>query len=575
MDDGDPALGCQKLTTRISYEPEHNGVLTDVRSTTDAMGNTMTYANTYDSSGKLTQLVITPPANSDVYTITYTFDQYGERIDKDVTIGNEITPRYHFEYGYQNGLLSSLTNAFGSTNYYYTLYGERKGVLDANNVQTNNMIDNNTGYLTAVGSPEELSSPRKFSDYLLPGTQNRFSYGYDVNGNKLTETDSQGNVSYYNYNELNLLVSSLIQTAQSECVYDPSGNLINVYDSKGNNNISTYDAMNRRIQVKTNMGNTPNDIVQEETEYDGSGRIKVSWDAYKVSTGHGNRKEYYYDSADNLLCMKYYDKNGSVAQSKYTHDANGNILTKDIPLSAVDEKTGRIVTNNQYDALNRLISITISCALDNQYNQTVSYTYEAGQLKTMTMSVINGCPKTTTYIYDAAMRLDSITNQTGQMFQFKYFPGGQRRKKSMYKKSTDTTPFMTVKYAYDEAYLLKTLDYKWGDNNKYYVTMSYNYHIYNGVEKITENQVDYNLNSPDAINSLCPGLNYQYPIPLISGTFTNKYSYDNLGRLYTSDDYRINPSVGINYTLVYSQVHQQANYTVDNKVHPAIVWVEG
>ena len=42
--------------------------------------------------------------------------------------------------------------------------------------------------------------------------------------------------------------------------------------------------MDRRMQVKTNMGNTPNDIVQEETEYDGSGRIKVSWDAYKVRT---------------------------------------------------------------------------------------------------------------------------------------------------------------------------------------------------------------------------------------------------------------------------------------------------
>ena len=28
VDDGDPALGCKKLTTNIAYEPEHNGVLT-------------------------------------------------------------------------------------------------------------------------------------------------------------------------------------------------------------------------------------------------------------------------------------------------------------------------------------------------------------------------------------------------------------------------------------------------------------------------------------------------------------------------------------------------------------------
>ena len=400
-----------------------------------------------------------------------------------------------------------------------------------------------------MGLPQELNSQRKFSDYLLPGTQNRFTYGYDANGNKLTETDSQNNTSYYNYNELNLLVSSLIQTAQSECVYDPSGNLINVYDSKGNNNISTYDAMNRRMQVKTNMGNTPNDIVQEETEYDGSGRVKVSWDAYKVGNGHGNYKEYHYDSADNLLCVKYYDKNGSVATVNYAYDANSNVLTKNVPLSAkegsLSELNSVIVTNNQYDALNRLTSVTISCVANNQYNQTISYTYEAGQLKTMTVSPNGGSPQTTTYIYDAAMRLDHITNQANQKFQFKYYPGGQRKKKLIYLTDTDTSSFMTVDYKYDEAYLLKNLNYIWGANNQYYVNMGYNYGIYNGAEKITANTVAYNVNAPVAaewmtrfINASTEDIQDNF---YSNRSFTNTYTYDQLGRLTSATEFGINP----------------------------------
>ena len=202
--------------------------------------------------------------------------------------------------------------------------------------------------------------------------------------------------------------------------------------------------------------------------------------------------------------MKYYDKNGSVATVNYAYDANSNVLTKNVPLSAkegsLSELNSVIVTNNQYDALNRLTSVTISCVANNQYNQTISYTYEAGQLKTMTVSPNGGSPQTTTYIYDAAMRLDHITNQANQKFQFKYYPGGQRKKKLIYLTDTDTSSFMTVDYKYDEAYLLKNLNYIWGANNQYYVNMGYNYGIYNGAEKITANTVAYNVNAPVGLN---------------------------------------------------------------------------
>ena len=307
----------------------------------------------------------------------------------------------------------------------------------------------------------------------------------------------------------------------------------------------------------------PNDLIQEEKEYDSSGRVKVSWDVYKVGNGHGNHKEYHYDSADNLLCVKNYNTNGLISQLKYTYDANSNVLTKNVPLSAeecsLSELNSVIVTSNQYDNLNRLTSVTISCAANNQYNQMVNYTYEAGQLKTMTVSPNGGNPQTATYYYDAAMRLDHITNQANQKFQFKYYPGGQRKKKLIYLTDTDTSSFMTVDYKYDEAYLLKNLNYIWGANNQYYVNMGYNYGIYNGVEKIIENQIDYNINMPKVMNSIYN--NGAFP-SLINGSFKNEYSYNQLGQMTSSDIFEITPEIDSGF-YTGSDGTTQIPYTVE------------
>jgi RHS repeat-associated protein len=558
LDDGDLGLGCKRMSMSIDYEPEHNGVLTDIKSLIDARGNTTIYNNTYDNSGKLTQLTIIPPITdpSSSYTIIHTFNQYGERIDKNVNTGNPQTRSYHFGYGYQNGLLSSLTNVYGSTAYYYTLYGERKEILDANSVKTDMVISDYTGYLRAVNAPEETASIRKLTDYLLSGNENRLTYDYDANGNKTVESDSKGTQTWYSYNELNQLASTLTATIKDYNYYDQNGNLIKVEDNNQKHLIYVYDEMNRRIQVKDYFGN-----VQEEQIYDCSNRVAVRYDGYKITNGYSNRTEYYYDSLDNLICAKHYNKLGIVSISKYSYDANGNILTKEIPISAKDE-TGTIITNYQYDLLNRPSSINTSCATNSKYNQTVNYTYEAGQLKTMTVTANGGNSQTYLYHYDDAMRLDYMTNQAGQKFTFDYFPGGQRKKKSAYKQSSDESPFMTVDYTYDEAYLLRNLEYKWGSDSR--VALNYNYDIYCGMDKITDNKIDYHVNSPAAVNYLLaqlPDNNKPAIRPLLNGSITNRYSYDNLGRMISSDIYGINPGLKSNpYPLVY-QKHQQITYS--------------
>ncbi|MCL6588699.1 MAG: DUF6531 domain-containing protein [Firmicutes bacterium] len=564
VDDG-AGYGCKRLATRFTYAPEQNHVLTDIAAIQDAKGNTTTYTNIYDGNGKLAKLVITPPETGDDYTIIHTFNQYGERTDKEVKLGSETTARYHFSYGYQDGLLSSLANFAGTTNYYYTVFGERNKIKDANNIQSQFLIYPATGQLKAVYAPEKAADGPAFADYQLSGNQSRYVYNYDVNGNKTDETDFTGMVNHYYYNELNLLYMSANAAGQSRSHYDASGNLINMYDPSGNYLEYVYDKLNRRTQVKACHGGVTG-VIQEELEYDSTGRVKVRYDAYTVTGGRGGKTVYYYDSTDNLMKEEWVGKDGSRLITKYykvdgatviSYDRNGNLLTKSAPLSGQDI-TGFIVTDYQYDALNRVTNIKVTGKSANgaieipKYNQSVSYTYEAGQIKTMEVTVSGQGKKTYTYYYDPAMRLDYMTNEAGQKFKFDYYPGGQRRHKYIYNQSTDPAPFMTVEYKYDEAYLLKKLDYRW--TGGYYLTLDYDYQIYNGEDKIISNKVSYNLNAPEVASELLKQVRTYYDgvtYPTQSSVeqfyrnnyHTNAYTYDGLGRMTSAMVYGINPQL--------------------------------
>lgn len=233
--------------------------------------------------------------------------------------------------------------------------------------------------------------------------------------------------------------------------YDANGNLTDVTDYNSLHTITVYDAANRKIQIKDNAGD-----VQQEIEYDESNRIKVLWDGKKT-----NHTINYYDSLNNLLCAKYYNSNNSLAYTTTcTYDLNGNLLTKSVPLSTKSGgETGTVNTNYTYDALNRVTTVNVTCPTNDKYNQTTNYIYEAGQLKTMTVSESGGSPQIYTYYYDSAERLDYLTNTAGQKISFDYYAGGQRKDKYIYNQSTDSSPFMTVNYTYDAAYLLRHLDY--------------------------------------------------------------------------------------------------------------------
>ena len=551
--------GYQNLLTTLTYEPlAHNYVTTDLASVTDPKGNLTKYINNYDSSDKPTSLTINP---TDDYFIVQTFDPYGQRVSKDVNLNDATIPnnfslavnKYHFDYGYQNGLLTTLKNAYGITNYNYTIYGERNSVTDANGVRQDYGIDPLTGDMTSVPAPVAVGQ-NDLLPFTLPGL--RYLYTYDVNGNKETAYDALNHNTNYYYDPLNNLrrVESPsipgLNRYNSYNRYDENGNLLQTMDY---NNVYTtyeYDLLNRKIKTKDFAGN-----IQEELVYDEASRVKLRYDEKR------NKTEYFYDSVDNLLCSKFYEATVLRCVSTFTYDNNGNLLSKTVPISATDE-SGTIVSDYQYDAANRPISIVTSCATNSNYNQSVNYSYEAGQLKTMTVSVSGGNPQTYNYTYDTAQRIDTLVNPSGQKVKFDYYPGGQRKQKSVYLQSTDSSPFMTVGYQYDTAYRLKNLNYQWGGS--YYAKLGY---TYNEIDKITENLVQYHVNAPAVtdflLNQFPPNSgNYTRPTvsPLFDGSYTNRYTYDDLGRMTYSEIYGISP------LLQQDGAHQLSRKTWYNQV---------
>ena len=543
--------GYQNVHTVLEYEAAYNYVETDLKSVTDPKGNTIDYLNAYDLNGQLVSITVDPP---DDYLIVHKFNQYGERTDKDVFLkSNPGVSLYHFSYGYQDGLLRSLTNAYGTTVYEYTVYGERKNITDANGISQDPEIDPRTGNVMALPAPES-SGGMVFEPFSVPGL--RTLYNYDINGNKTYEYDAKNHNTNYYYDTLNQLYRvespyiASISRYNSYNRYDANGNLLATSDYSGVYKSYDYDALNRRTKVKDFAGN-----IEEEYVYDEAGRVKIKYD------GKRNQTEYFYDSLDNLLYCKYYNVNALMYSASYAYDANGNFVSKTVPISAESE-SGMITTTYQYDSSNRPVLINTSCPTNGKYNQTVSYTYEAGQLKTMTVTAAGSNPQLYTYNYDGAQRLESIQNPSGQETRFEYYPGGQRRTKQVYKQSADQDPFMTVNYTYDTAYHLKHLDYYWGS---YYIKLGY---VYNEIDKITSNTVDYSVNAPAVKNYLLGQLppdidEYRRPgiDSLFSGNYTNTYVYDDLGRLTVSDIYGINPGLKYGKSPASFQRQQKTSYS--------------
>jgi len=369
------------------------------------------------------------------YITRYFYDDRGN-----VTVKVDADGATVYEYDADDNLLSTMnplgemstasyderrnqltqTNDLGHTvRFDYNQRGQETRIYDARgNLPFENSYDI-LGNLRVVKDPlgnvaEQIVNAKglveKRIDALLGET--RFSYG--STGNKLTETDAQGNTitfSYdangnvktetrqrtdngivvtettlYDYDKLNRLISITDPLGQrTQVEYDAAGNESARIDAKGQRTDFEYDAYRRLIQTRYADGST------EHNQYDAEGNLILSIDRL------GRNTQYRYDAMNRQTQVIYPD--GSFMQTQY--DVAGRVIAE------IDARGNR--TEHQYDRAGRR---TLSRNAD--LNETVFAYDEDGNL----ISQTDAKQHTTTFEYDALdRRRKTIFHDNSEMLE--------------------------------------------------------------------------------------------------------------------------------------------------------------
>lgn len=213
---------------------------------------------------------------------------------------------------------------------------------------------------------------------------------YDMLGNKISETDGNGNTTTYTYTGLNWLKS-----VENPIDANMTGEIVYSYDKVGNkigesikNNTNSYRITNYEYDYKNRLSQVYNSAEKTRYAYDKADNIlsvtrglgndtQVTSYEYdnrnqliKYTDAMGQEETYIYDDYGNMVSKT--DRNGDIM--KYTYDALGNCLSE----------KGKDVNNTfTYNSIGKLKSAVNSVAIQN-------YTYNGLGLESNEETLVNG-----------------------------------------------------------------------------------------------------------------------------------------------------------------------------------------
>jgi RHS repeat-associated protein len=325
--------GYANRTTSYTYNAD-NDVLSQ---TITGSGGSSTTDDGYNSADEMTSQAVVNGSTDD--TTTWTYDTLGQVLGTTSPDGNAsgATPaNYTTNYSYdQAGNLAVMAGAPVSTQTYtaqtpastrpvtvygYDTFGDQTQVKDPDDNVTTTAYDGD-GRVTSVAQPS----------YTPPGSSTAITattkYAYDGNGNEISVTDPEGNVTSYAHDALGDVIS----------VTDP---LLTGQSAPGVSSY-TYDSDGEQLSATSPTGG------QTQATYDNFGDLASSTQDIRSSSGTA------YDTTD------------------YTYDYLGDPLTTTTP--------DAVVTTDTYDHLGELASTA------NSYGDTTSYAYNyAGQVSQVT-----------------------------------------------------------------------------------------------------------------------------------------------------------------------------------------------
>lgn len=403
---------------------------------TDALGNTTKYEYGYLNKVTMTYTPFNTKSDGSVnYSVTENqYDKNGNVTLTKQTVQKQdsSTAKYSVTQNQYNaqGLLTQVTLSDGTSN------GEKN---------ITKYFYNNAGIQTKMYTG--LSSAND-SDYMTT------NYEYDAWGHLVRTTDSTG------YNS-------------GTTTYDLNGNVLTVTDANGNVTTNTYDALNRVLTANTvcedtsknvsksytydNMGRVTHKVsngVETSYEYDALGRIYREWGP--------NFKGYFYEGISSyveeqlvgeahllLYSTTNYEYDGEMRVVKvkesgnetatYTYDANGN--------KASEILANGVVSTYTYNGCNKVTNLVTKSG--DSAISSYEYSYYLDGSDACKVRNESGIIETTNYEYDGLKRLteESVSNGTTMdTYAYEYDDYGNRSKMT----ATGSEEYTTV-YDYNDA----------------------------------------------------------------------------------------------------------------------------
>ncbi|MBQ9199999.1 MAG: hypothetical protein IJ141_07435, partial [Lachnospiraceae bacterium] len=376
---------------------------------------------TYDSDGMLSSVTLINGAKCFVThndNSTVIEDEYGGKFSLNYNNGlvTSVTDNNGRQaiFSYTDGRLTRITDVTG-VDYIYSYNDE--GILDkASNSQGEVYVENTYDELGRV-----ITQTDSYGQLLS------FSYEDDESGMTVTATDSDGNVTVVESDELCNITSIKEPNGYTEKhTYDENGRLASTTDAKGNTYNYTHDEKGNitGFTSPTKEGMTfsydDNGNVTSFTGLDGSyinmtyeGINLTSMDRNGIKTSYGYNEEGLADSVyvegkgtayyeyDGLNISRYTDALGHV--TNYDYDSFGNLIS-------ITDAEGN-TTRFNYDAAGRITGII------KPNGSAKTYTYDMyGAIASMT----DEFGHITSYLYDTAGNLTAVTYPDKSTFYYEY-----------------------------------------------------------------------------------------------------------------------------------------------------------
>ena len=394
-----------------------------------------------------------------------------------------------YEYGYLNKVTKTYTpfntKSNGSVNYSVaenqydkngnvTLAKQTVQKQDSDTVKysvTENQY-NAQGLLTQVTLSGTGSSEKNITQYFYnnAGIQTKMYTGLS------SANDTDYMTTNYEYDAWGHLVRTTDSTGYNSgaTTYDLNGNALTVTDANGNVTTNTYDALNRVLTANTICSDTSKNVSKSYV-YDNMGRVR-SKTANEVQTSYQydnlgrvyqelsekSFKGYFYEgisqyAKEQLVGINHqtmysstqyeYDAEMRIAQVKesgnltatYTYDANGNKVSETL--------ANGVVSTYSYNGCNKVTKLVTKSG--NSDISSYEYSYYLDGSDACKVRNESGIIETTSYEYDGLKRLteESVSNGTTMdTYAYEYDDYGNRSKMT----ATGTEEYETV-YDYNDA----------------------------------------------------------------------------------------------------------------------------